>query len=270
VVFSTLKFLNMKYKIFLAICFLTTIFSCKREPVSIYTFEDTNNKAFLKVINTLPNALALPSSTSLSSLAVYYNANKLTGTNLSYGNVFPSLEYASVNAGTSNFFLAKILATATTPEKDVTVKTLNLEAGGIYSAFLLDTVPTADVLLIKENLTALVDTAGGVGGYGKYFVRLVNATPLSGGYDLFSSSDNVTPITNIGYKAASNFIQLDVATGPRAFTVRKTGTTTAIGTLNITPVRGRMYTIFSYGIEGGTGIRSTRATSYTSRFQSPI
>jgi hypothetical protein len=259
----------MKYKIFLSVCFLITILSCKREPVSIYTYEDTNNKALLKVINTIPNALALPSSTSLSSLAFYYNANKLSGTNIGSGGVFPALEFASVNAGASNFFLAKILATPTSPEKDVTTKTLNLEANGIYSAFLVDSLPNTDVFLIKENLKAIADTIG-AGFAGKYFVRLVNATPLSAGYDLFSSSDNVTPITNIGYKAASDFVQLNVATGPRAFTIRKAGTTTSIGTTSITPVKGRMYTIFTYGIEGGTGIRATKVTFYTTRFQSPI
>jgi hypothetical protein len=272
VVFFTLKLENMKYKILFAICLLTTIISCKREVKSIYTYEDSNNKALLKVINTVPNALALPTSTTLSSLAVYYNSNKLTGTNISYGGVFPTLEFASVNAGTSNLFLAKILATATTPEKDVSTKTLNLEANGIYSAFIVDTFPNTDVFLIKEDLKAVVDTAAGVGGFGKYFVRLVNATPLSLGYDLFASSDNTTPITNVTYKTASNFVQLDVATGPRAFYVRKNGTTinNVGGIVSITPVKGRMYTIFSYGIEGGTGLRVTRATFYTSRFQSPL
>jgi hypothetical protein len=259
----------MKFKIFLSICSLVLIFSCKREVKSIYSFADTNNKAYLKVINTIPNALALPSSSSLSSLAFYFNNNKLSGSNISYGGVFPGLEFASVDAGASSLFLGKILATTTTPDKDVVTKNLNLEAGGIYSAFLLDTVPTADVFLIKENLSAVADT-GGVGGFGKYFVRLVNATPLSLGYDLFASSDNTTPITNVAYKTASNFIQLDVATGPRAFTIRKAGTTISIGTTSITPVKGRMYTIFSYGIEGGTGLRVTRATFYTTRFQSPL
>jgi hypothetical protein len=258
----------MKFKILLSFCFLVVIISCKREVKSIYNFEDTSNKAYLKVINTIPNAFASASSSSFSTLAAYLNNNKLSGTNISYGSVFPSLEFASVNAGSSNF-LAKIFATATTPDKDVVTKNLNLEAGGIYSAFLLDTLPTTDIFLIKENLSAVADT-GGVGGLGKYFVRLVNATPLSLGYDLFASSDNTTPITNVAYKTASNFVQLDVATGPRAFTIRKTGTTTSIGTTSITPIKGRMYTIFSYGIEGGTGLRVTRATFYTSRFQTPL
>lgn len=259
----------MKFKILLSLFFLVLLTSCKREVESIYTFEDTSNKAYLKVINTIPNALATPTSSSFSPLALYLNNIKLSGTNITYGSVFPSLEFASVNAGPSNLLLAKIFATATTPDKDIASKNLNLEAGGIYSAFLVDTVPTTDVFLIKENLSAVADT-GGVGGLGKYFVRLVNATPLSLGYDLFASSDNITPITNVAYKAASNFIQLDVATGPRAFTIRKAGTTTGIGSTSITPVKGRMYTIFSYGIEGGTGLRVTRATFYTSRFQTPL
>ena len=177
--------------------------------------------------------------------------------------------FASVNAGASSNFLAKIFATATSPDRDVASKNLNLEAGGIYSAFLLDTLPTTDIFLIKENLSAVADT-GGAGGFGKYFVRLVNATPNSLGYDLFASSDNTTPITNVTYKSASSFIQLDVATGPRAFTIRKAGSTTSIGTTSITPVKGRMYTIFSYGIEGGAGLRVTRATFYTTRFQTPL
>lgn len=259
----------MKFKILLPFCFLLTLISCKREVESIYTFEDTSNKAYIKVINTIPNVLATPTSTTMASLAFYINNNKLSGANITYGNVFPSLEYAAVDAGTAKPFLAKILATATTPEVNVTSKNLNLEAGGIYSAFLIDTLPTTDVFLIKENLNAIADT-GGIGSLGKYFVRFVNVTPLSLGYDLFASSDNITPITNVAYKTASNFIQLDVSTGPRGFTIRKAGTLTSIGSTTITPVKGRMYTIFSYGIEGGTGLRVTRASVYTSRFQTPL
>ena len=132
----------------------------------------------------------------------------------------------------------------------------------IYTAFLTDTMPTASIFLVEDNLTPYADS-------GKYFVRFVNVTPKSGAYDLFSTSDAGTIAYSVGYKNASNFVQLPVGTGARSFAVRKPGNPTNIATTSITPIAGRMYTIFSYGIADGTGIRIPRLTFFTSRFQPP-
>ncbi|MEO5647796.1 MAG: DUF4397 domain-containing protein [Chitinophagaceae bacterium] len=255
----------MKYKLivlFLSLAIFST--GCKKELKTTYTFANTNNNAFLKIIHTVPNALATPTSTAVSALNVYFNNSKLNGTAITYGGVFPALEFASVPAGASSNISAKIPAGTSNPEIPVVDKTLALEAGKIYSAFITDTLPTADIFLIEETLTAVADP-------GKYFVRFVNASPKSAGYDLFAVTDAVIAFTDIKYKTASGFMQFNAETGARTFAVRRTGVTTNLITTAITPVAGRMYTIFSYGIDGvTTGIKAVKATFYTTRFQSPI
>lgn len=254
-----------QFFILLSIAFL---FGCKKEYNSIYTYVDPSGKANLKVVHTVVNAVVTPASTSQSSLQVYLGDTKITGANVTYGGgVVPGLEYASVPAGNLTF-KAIIPASASNAEIPVVNAPLALTAGKTYTAVITDSLPTASVLLIEENFTPKADS-------GKYFVRLINATPkptgstITDGYDLYAVTDAATVVSNVQYKTASPFTQLFVGTGSRTFAIRKPGSTTNVATpVSISPVAGRMYSIVSYGIEGvTTGLRTTRLTFFTSRFE---
>jgi hypothetical protein len=242
--------------IIIAIGFL----SCKKEYDSIYEFEDKAGKSYLKLVHTVTNALATPTATAQAGLQVYLNDAKLTGSAITFGGgVFPGLEYALVPAS-STTLKAVIPAGTSNSEISVFNGSIALTEKKNYTAFITDTLPATSLFLIEDDLSPIADA-------GKYFVRFVNVTPKSSAYDLYSTADATTVASNISYKAASSFMQLQVGSGSRTFAVRKPGTTTDIVTVGITPIAGRMYTIFSYGIDGGSGLRAPKVTFFTSRFQ---
>lgn len=245
--------------IFILLFITAALASCEKEYRSIYTHPPTDGKANVKLIHTLTNAL-VPAGNAQAGLQVYLNDAKLTGNNITFGGgVFPGLEYSLVPAGTLNI-KAVIPASGTTPETVAATGQVDLAAGKTYSIFVTDTLPAASFVRIEDDLSPVADS-------GKYFVRLVNLTPKSGAYDLYSVTDAMMVAPNVAYKSASPFVQVPAGTGSRTFAIRKVGSTTNVKTVAITPVAGRMYTIFSYGIDGGTGVRAPNGTFYTSRFQ---
>ena len=247
-------------KIFVFISVVALI-GCKKTYKSIYTFPVTSDKASVKVVHALSNAFATPTSTTQAPLQVYINDVKFTGTAVTFGGgVFPGLEYAIVPAGTVN---AKVVIPAGTANAEITVinnAPLTFEAGQTYTAFITDTIPTASIFTIKEDFSPVADS-------GKYFVRLVNASPKSAGYDLYSVTDAVTVASNVQYKAASPYVQIFAGSGARTFAIRKPGTTTNLATVAVTPTARRMYTFFSYGIDGASGARAPKLQFFTARFQ---
>ncbi|HKP32462.1 MAG TPA: DUF4397 domain-containing protein [Chitinophagaceae bacterium] len=240
---------------------LVAFMGCKKDYKSIYSFPVTEDKASIKIVHALANAFATPTSTAQSGLQVYINDVKVTGNAVTFGGgVFPGLEYALVPSGTVN---AKVVIPAGATNAEIVAVNnapLTLEAGQTYTAFITDTIPNASIFTIKEDFSPVADS-------GKYFVRLVNATPKSAGYDLYAVTDAVTIASNVQYKSASPYVQIFAGTGARTFAIRKPGTTTNIATVAITPTARRMYTIFSYGIDGGTGARAPKLQFFTARFQ---
>jgi Domain of unknown function (DUF4397) len=237
---------------------IIALVSCEKEYNSIYNYVDTTDKASVKFVHAVPNALLNP--TTQAGLQVYWGDQKVTGTSVGYGgSVFPGLEYAQIPAGNKTL-KAIIPALGTTPEVTVVNTPVTFDAGKTYTAVFTDTLPTASVFLIQEDFKPVADS-------GKYFVRLINATPKSAVYDLYSVTDVATVAANVNYKTASPFVQVQVGTGSRTFAIRKPGTTVNIATVAITPVAGRMYSILSYGIDAGTGARAPKLTFFTSRFQ---
>lgn len=234
---------------------------CKKEYKSIYTFVDKTNKAKVKFVHTVANAYPLPDTVTQGGLQLYVNGNKITGaTNVTYGGgVFPGLEYSLVPAGDVNL-KAVIPAGTNNPAIPVLDATLKVEDQKTYTAFMVDSLPTTSVFLIEEKFSQIADS-------GKYFIRLVNATMGAPALDLYGTTDATLMASAIPYKAASEFKQIFVGTGARAFALRLPGSTVNLGTSSITPVAGRMYTLLTYGVIGKGGTRNPRITFYTSRFQ---
>jgi hypothetical protein len=214
----------------------------------------------VKFVHAIPNVFSGTTTTTQAGLQVFLNNQKITGTPVGIGGgVVPGLEYSLVPAG--NLTLKAVLPTAvTTTDSVVLTAPLELTSGKTYTVFLTDTLPTASILKVEENFSVKADS-------GKYFVRLVNLTPKSTAYDLYGVTDAQTVIPNVAYKTASAFTQIFAGTGARSFAIRKTGSATNVATVSITPVAGRMYTIVSYGVDGGTGARLPKLAFFTSRFQ---
>jgi uncharacterized protein DUF4397 len=239
------------------------LMACKKEYDSIYNFSNKDNTAKVKLVHALTNATYSSKGTATAPLQIFINGNKLTGNNITAGTgVFPNLEFALVPSGSVEL-KAIIPKTDTTAEAEAMKKTVTLENGQTYSVFIADTIPTATAFIVKEDLTAVADS-------GKYFVRYVNLTAKSTGYDFLNASDKDTFMifNNQPYLSASAWQQMNVATGARAFVMRRTGNNANVISFSFTPTAGRMFTIFSYGVDDvKTGFKTPRAASYTTRFQ---
>ena len=78
-------------------------------------------------------------------------------------------------------------------------------------------------------------------------VRVVHASPNAPNVDVLV--DNATVLTNVAYRAASGF--LDVDAGTRRLRVNATGTTTTVIDANVPLVNGGAYTVLATGLLAG-------------------
>jgi hypothetical protein len=261
VVHKTLNETNMK-KLALFLLIAAAAAGCKKEYKSIYTFTDKTNKAKVKFVHTVVNAYPLPDTVAQSSLQLYVNDQKVTGTaNFTYGGgVFPSLEYSMLPAG-DNTIKAMIPERTGIPAITVLNSTpFKLEDHQTYTAFITDSIPNTSVFLIKEDFSPKADS-------GKYFVRLVNVAMNSSPLEFYAVTDATSLATGVTNKTATPFVQVPVGTSTRTFAVRLPSSTSNLASVALTPVAGRMYTFITYGVQGKTGTRIGKLTFYTSRFQ---
>jgi hypothetical protein len=92
-------------------------------------------------------------------------------------------------------------------------------------------------------------------GYGK--VRFLNASPLSGSFDVYANGATTAGFKNLRFNKVSPYVQMPA--GNYTFQIYPAGTnvsTTTAGAIgaysNLTVQDGRIYTIYSFGISGHT------------------
>lgn len=78
-------------------------------------------------------------------------------------------------------------------------------------------------------------------------VRVVHASPNAPNVDVLV--DNATVLTNVAYRAASAFLEVDA--GTRRLRVNATGTTTTVIDANVPLVNGAAYTVLATGLLAG-------------------
>lgn len=78
-------------------------------------------------------------------------------------------------------------------------------------------------------------------------VRVVHASPNAPNVDVLV--DNATVLTNVAYRAASGFLEVDA--GTRRLRVNATGTTTTVIDANVPLVNGGAYTVLATGLLAG-------------------
>jgi hypothetical protein len=207
-------------------------------------------------INILVNGKQLSGVLTVSPAAPNVN---------NYPSIFPSVDYATVDAGSPKFEVI----TATTPAVTALSASPNLEANKRYSIFAIGslTAGTVEALLVEdqianaENKVSAPDTS-------KAYVRFVN-TVVNGttGYDLGINNVFTTELSNIRYKTVTNFIPLaPTPIGASAFPVniRLNGTTASLISTTVSLVKGRYYTYVIRGRVGGTATQAIGLSSYTS------
>lgn len=181
---------------------------------------------------------------------------------ITYGNIYPSNDYATIDAGSAKVEIV-VPASGSTPQTSIISGTVPLETNKYYSVFAVGSAATASLepLVIEDKLTPS-DTS-------KAYIRIVNTVVnATTGYDLGFNGNYL--ISNVTYKKASDFVAITpLATGASALPlqVRVNGTTTNLAPTNFTlsPIKGRFYTVLLRGRVGGTGTQALSIASIINR-----
>lgn len=161
-------------------------------------------------------------------------------------------DYLAVDTGTIEISLS--VPKVGTNEDSISVLTtsMDIEHGKYYSLMVTDSFPAATSYILNDDVE-YADSG---------FIRLnfTNSIPNVGtGVDFLvtntAGTDQVLA-TGVQYKASTGFITLPLVTGTNTFKIRKTGTTTFLGTYGTSSVTNkRCFTVVARGYVGGTGIR---------------
>lgn len=200
---------------------MLAVAGCKKsEPM-----EDPQPVAAISFYNASPDAPAL---------AIYLNANRLSADSLKYKSGY---DYVYAYTGSRE-------VSANRGNEKKFAKTIQLDQGRIYSAFLTGNYATAEFVLLQDSL---VQPAAG-----KAHIRFVNMSVGAPSLDL-GVSGVATPVVNgRTYKANSGFIAID-ANKQYNFVVRDHGSTTDKVILpSVSIVAGGSYTIWARGIYTAT------------------
>jgi|NOAtaT_7_FD_contig_91_112183_length_2418_multi_3_in_0_out_0_2 hypothetical protein len=171
---------------------------------------------------------------------------------VTYGSLFPILDYATVPVGTAKVKVT-VPATATTPEVNLNAS-LDVANGKYYTVNAIGNAGNYSFAIIEDDLS--------VPDPNKTYVRFVNAmaTTPTGGIE-FLVNNVVTATKTAISNGKEDFIAFDQP-GPTRFTIvlRQTGTTAALSTLSsLNFVRGKKYTVVARGLAGSTAT-ATRPT----------
>ncbi len=179
---------------------------------------------------------------------------------ITFGGVYPNLEYAVVSPGT--FQLKTKIAASSTVDPNLEVSSLSstLENDKYYTVIAVDSYNTIDkkvnTIIINDELVAR-DTS-------KALIRFINLVGNIGNVDL-AVSNGATIVSSIPYKGVSAFATAPLP-GASVNYVLKFSTPTGIITTSNFPLtfnKGRVYTVFFSGTIGGTTTSTTPRLSLT-------
>ena len=210
-------------------------------------------------------------------VALYVNDKKLSGVLtispatpgvITYGNIYPSTDYALVEAGAAKARLI-VPASGTTGETTVFSGTVPVEDNKYYSVFATGLAPPYGAVLIQDNLPDFNER--------QVFFRVVNMVPNATAVSL--SLAGATYAEKIEFGKASAFVPYNVAADFKGgaiaisgFNIKADGAAnvTNTSTLNFTGLTGgRAITIVLRGVlpttVGGTTKYPITAAFYTNR-----
>lgn len=272
-----------KYKLILSLLFFAIMqLACNKRTELLrdneqWDFSDPafTNKANVKFIHAFSSLTPALTTGIGPSLRIFMDGAQLSGptsalnrleftiNGTAASNVFPvSVAYSLLPAGNHSFdfVMNRFTNSVFKPVAGDTVfrSTHNFETGKNYSVFLVDTVPTPNVLLKEDNWT--------IPAQGNYQLRLANLVAnRNERVDVYSIRNQRVVFSNVGYKDVSNYIELPIPTLSDSLIVRLAGTMTVRDTLKgFSPTSQRVYTLLSRGKTGITG-RTPTTSTYTNR-----
>jgi Domain of unknown function (DUF4397) len=243
------------------------ISSCDKGPNLIdennkWVYLDSANSANVKFIQVFagntPKLPTAPNDSTGPQVFIYANGQKLNGTALGYGGVWPTTNvYSNIPPGSTRFDIINgrmnLSLVPNVPSfiagDTLATFTATVDKGKYYSFYITDTVPTVRVTVKEDNLI--------VPDYQTYKIRVANflMNPLDT-LTLFSVRQNAEIISDITHKNVSNWVQLPLPVISDTLVFRKKGTTAAYVVFNgFSPTGLRMYTFIG---RGKTGVPAKR------------
>jgi len=126
--------------------------------------------------------------------------------------------------------------------KYITHTNVTLQSGVFYSAFVIDVLPSPNILVVQDDLTA-PET-------GKAKIRFINLSPDAPALDLAVEGTSAALVTGKAYKEASAFISIDPSASYN-FQIKESNNITA--TLPATKIEaGKIYTLWAKGLKSKT------------------
>jgi hypothetical protein len=233
------------------------------------------NKANVKFIHAFSSLTPTVTSGIGPTLRIFMDGKQLSGptstlnrfeftiNGTAASNVFPvSVAYSVLPAGSHSFefIMNRYSNSVFKPVAGDTVfrSSHNFETGKNYSIFLVDTVPTPNVIMKEDNWT--------VPSQGAYQLRMANLVAnRNERVDVYSIRAQRVIFSNVGYKEITNYVELPTQPLSDSLIVRLAGTMTVRDTLKaFSPTSQRVYTLMSRGKTGVTG-RTPTTTTYTNR-----
>jgi len=171
---------------------------------------------------------------------VFVDYKPVTGSLLTYGNVFPATAHAFVVPGGQRSFLIRDTLTSSTQTPLSFAE--NMETGKHYTIFMYDTINAAKQKTVETNIVVPADTTARM-----RFANFIFSKTAVPAVDIFSKRGNVNLFTNVQVTQVTDFIPVPSDLTDTLF-VRETGTTNQLAVLNgITPTEKRSYTLVFRG-----------------------
>lgn len=241
-----------KINLYTAVFLLSVLlFSCKKDGITEIATTTTDGGAQIKFFNfgvSSPSLNFYANNGKVSAIVSATGTEATTG--IAYGSVFPATNYSLFSPAAYSFTGVVPALAATNPNTVVATLPSSVEAGKFYSLYTCGiyntTAKTTDAFIVEDKIPASNASSANV--------RFVNTiSNAASGFNLVVK--NTTTLTeqvvatNIGYKAASDFVL--VPNGVYEIYARyPSGSTNIIsrtGTSVVSFIAGRTYTISSRG-----------------------
>lgn len=190
--------------------------------------------------------------TSTSTTAAYAMPYPGGGLNTGGNN---KNDYLAVDTGTIQVSLSVPKKGTNEDSINVLATTVNISKGKYYTLMVCDSFPNAQAYVLDDN-TTYADS-----GYYRY--NITNTIPNLGdaGIDFLLSNSNGGGVkvlaSDVKYKQSTGFQAFPWVGGSDTLRIRKTGTTTILGTYTTSSVTNkRCFTLVARGYVGATSVRA--------------
>lgn len=235
-----------------------------------WNFEPGN--AYVKFVHAYNSSFPSTATPAAGPIVTFSVAGtQVSGVNnngVAYGGVFPTTggQYASVLPGSLNIKTALYRApgSAAQPTDVVSDGSFTLNAGGYYSAFLVDTLPFPAAT--TPNMVIVPDSADRAKpGYFK--MRFAHMIPTVDTLELVSKNTQTVLFSNLNFKKVSSFIEMPLLSKNDTIQLRKKGTTVVLADNKpFFPASEKVYTFFCRGIyTATTGTRARTLSLYSNQ-----